>query len=256
MSYGIQIKNASDKVILDSDEGSPVLVQVRNGTFTPLQNRHNVGTGYTVSQETSYASLASSPTLLHSDTIIAHRNTSGYLGHDVRSGTDGINPGIFATTSAGSPVVKWVQIKGINASGLSNHNSGYGLNVFDGTGTAVSNLLFSTNATSALQIVEVGTFDPPAGAGNYYKDITINSTEEHYALISTSAFWLQDIILFNSGAIVKEQLACYEYIYSGTTLQTIRLHSALYDYGGNASSVTITRIDNPSRIFIIFKIRS
>ena len=255
MSYGIKVINANNRVVLNSEEGSPMLVPQREGTWTSTNNRHGVGSGYVGSRIITYASRASNPTLLYSDTILATRSSSGYLSHDVRSGLSGsANSGIFATPGSG----KWMQVKGVNASGISNHNTGYGLNVFDGTGTAASDLLFSTNASSSLQIVSIGNFTPPTGSANYYKDVVINSSEEHWILLSTSAFWMQDIVLPSGGGTFREQLASYEYRYTGTTsnLETIRIHSALYNWGGGSSNAVITRREEDNRIYIIFKKRS
>ena len=245
MAYGIKVFNEDNRVILDSSENRPMLIKKRGGSYTPNQSENS---GPTTGKK--YSTLASSPTLLSYNPIFVHRTASGYIGHEFTSGGTGnveANKNIWATTGG---TVNWMEIAPTSAAGITAFNSGYGLNVFDGLGTSTTNLLFTSAAANSLEITNVGYFNPSASA--LYTDIGINSTVPHYVLLNTSSR-----ILFAGGGgpagfVQQHQLECYEYIYSGSTLQTIRLHSQRINLI-NSSSV---RLANVNRAYIIAKLRT
>ena len=211
MAYGIKVTNVDGRVILDSSENRPMLIKTRNGTAS-------VGT-------TTFASLASSPAITFNDMLFVRRTANGVLAED--GSLTGTGRGIYAS-SGGS--LTWLEAKAISASGITGFNSGYGLNVFDGVGTATTNLLFTTAAANSLEVVSIGTFEMPGST--YFKDVPIvDGTVPHYVLLTGT--WRFLLVLPKTqvnSAFNQEVLRGYEYIYSGSTLTKIRLWNASIDH--------------------------
>ena len=234
MAYGIKVLNTSNRVILDSSENSPILIKVRNGTAS-------VGT-------TSFASLASSPAISFNDMIFARRTASGKIAED--GSLYGTTRGIYAS-SGGS--LQWLEVKALSASAITGFNSGYGLNVYDGGGTALSNLMFTTAASNSIEVVSVGTFEMPGTT--YYKDVPIvDGTAPHYILITGT--WRFHLVLpqtFVTPATNQEVFRGYEYIYTGSTLTKIRLWNSVTNNLANP----ISNFGFDSQVgYVIAKLRS
>ena len=235
MTYGIKITNVDNRVVLDSSENRPILIKTRNGTTS-------VGTN-------SFASLTSSPALSFNDMIFARRTASGKIAED--GSLSGTSRGIYAS-SGGS--LEWLEAKAINASGITGFNSGYGLNIFDGAGTATSNLLFTTAAANSMEIVSIGTFEMPGSS--YYKDVPIVAgTVPHFILITGT--WRFHLVLTYEPGITSatnlEVFRGYEYIYTGTTLTKIRLWNSVTNNLANP----ISNFGFDSQVgYVIAKLRS
>jgi len=235
MAYGIKVTNVDGRVILDSSENRPMLIKTRNGTAS-------VGT-------TTFASLASSPAITFNDMLFVRRTANGVLAED--GSLTGAGRGIYAS-SGGS--LTWLEAKALNVSAVSNHTSGYGLNVFDDSGnTAAANLLFTTAAGNSLEVVSIGTFEMPGST--YFKDVPIvDGTVPHYVLLTGTFRYL--LVLSQTQvnpAFNQEVLRGYEYIYSGSTLTKIRLWNASINYLANPT--TYFGLDNQVA-YVIVKLRS
>lgn len=234
MAYGVKVTNVDGRVILDSSENRPMLIKTRNGTTS-------VGTN-------SFASLTSSPALSFNDLLFVRRTASGKVAED--GSLSGTSRGIYA--SAGGSL-EWLEVKAINASGITGFNSGYGLNVFDGAGTATTNLLFTTAAANSMEIVSIGTFEMPGSS--YYKDVPIVSgTVPHFILITGT--WRFHLVLSQTdvtSATNLEVFRGYEYIYTGSTLTKIRLWNA--STNNLANPVSNFGLDNQVG-YVIAKLRS
>ena len=235
MAYGIKVTNVDGRVILDSSENRPMLIKTRNGTAS-------VGT-------TTFASLASSPAITFNDMLFVRRTANGALAED--GSLTGAGRGIYAS-SGGS--LTWLEAKALNASAVSNHTSGYGLNVFDDSGnTAAANLLFTTTAANSLEVVSIGTFEMPGST--YFKDVPIiDGTVPHYVLLTGTFRYL--LVLPQTDvtpATNQEVLRGYEYIYSGSTLTKIRLWNASINHLANPT--TYFGLDNQVA-YVIVKLRS
>ena len=234
MAYGVKVTNVDGRVILDSSEDRPMLIKTRNGTTS-------VGTN-------SFASLTSSPALSFNDLLFVRRTASGKIAED--GSVSGTSRGIYAS-SGGS--LQWLEVKALSASAITGFNSGYGLNVYDGGGTALSNLMFTTAASNSIEVVSVGTFEMPGTT--YYKDVPIvDGTAPHYILITGT--WRFHLVLpktFVTSAINQEVFRGYEYIYTGSTLTKIRLWNASTNY--RATPVSNYGLDSQTA-YMIVKLRS
>jgi hypothetical protein len=186
--------------------------------------------------------------------LFVRRTASGFISED--GGYSGSGRAIYASANGS---LTWFEAKAINASSIPNHDSGYGLNVFDGGGTAAANLLFSTNVQNAVEVVAIGDFVLPGST--YIKDIPIiDQTEPHYILI-TSTFRFRFITTaipeLGMQATDFENFRGYEYIYSGSNLTKIRIWNAIIDRGrAYQSQDSYQAAPDIQAAYIIVKLRS
>lgn len=250
MAHGIKVKNQDGKVILDSSENRPILVKTRTGTASM-----STGSGLSLSAVT-FASLTTNPALSFNDMIFVHGTQNCFLAEDGSASNTG--RGIHAQ---GGGSLKWFEAKSVNASSIANHKSGYGLNVYDTSGnTAASNLLFSTQVSSSIEIVSIGNFSSIAnGTGSAgYVDVSItDGTVDHYILIAGTyryyIYWAYNNNAPFLGSMNLEVKRGYEFKYTNNVLTTIRLWSASIDYDQNPDRV----YGLPSTAaYVIVKLRS
>jgi len=251
VAYGIKVLNVDGRVILDSSENKPILIKTRpSGIGTA-----NVSTSpnSNLSGGPTFAGLGNlSPALSFNDMIFVRRTASGFVSED--GGYSSSGRAIYAS---GGGSLTWFEAKAISASSISNHDSGYGLNVYDGSGTAAANLLFSTNAGNSLEVVAIGTFALPGSA--HYIDVPIvDQTVPHYILITaTFRFRYAQPAFLGGQATDIEQFRGYEYIYSSSNLTKIRIWNAIINRGrAYQTSDSYTAAPDVQAAYVIVKLRS
>jgi len=201
-TYGLKVYNGDNQVILDSDEGFATFIKTGGGTLgTNTGNLIDWPSGITVS-----------------DLFFMRLPGSGFVSNNFLADGTGTRQ-VYTNYTASQ---QWLEAAR-TTSNVSGFAGGYGLNVFDGSGVAESNLLFTTNATTALDIVTVGTYEDLVTENNTIKTISINSTEPHYVLINGSFRLYLDI--YSVGQF--EVRNGYQFNYSGTTLTSIDIESRL-----------------------------
>ena len=164
MSYGLKVFNGDGLTILDSSEGLSTFIKVDSNTISSTSSYPvNFPTGIDVTDL-----LFVQP---EANIFVSESYYNGSQRQIYRSGTSTLN---------------WIQADNTQGNFSSGFDTGYGLNVFDGTGTAASDLLFSSNTSQSIDIVAVGAY---ADLGsNTELQININSNEAHYVLINGSHF--------------------------------------------------------------------
>lgn len=197
MSYGLQVFNGDGLTILDSTEGKSTFIKVDNGNIASGIGGVNYPTGKD-----------------STDLIFVHPTNSAFVA--MTSTTTQIYRG--STTP-----LKWIEAADTQGSFSSGFDTGYGLNVFDGTGTAASDLLFSSNTSQSIDIVAVGSYSDLGN--NTELQININSSTEHYVLLNGSLFGQSTIIGFLGSGGTLRRMRGYEYSYSGSTLSYIKIIS-------------------------------
>ena len=203
MTYGLQVRNADNQIILDSSEGLATFIKTASGAVTPSNDLFAYPSGITTSH-LFFARIAG----------------DGFIGEHFYSTSNSDNEDDRQVFTDYSSSVQWLKAdKTIgNVSGFEDE---YGLNVFDGTGTGASDLLFSTNTSTAIDIVAVGDYDSLATNNWTSKRYLIGSTEPHYVLINGSLY-LKSNIPFVGWIVVTNG---YEFSYTGTTLDYIDILS-------------------------------
>ena len=208
-TYGLKIYNGDNQVILDSDEGFATFIKTGGGTLgTNTGTEIDWPSGITVS-----------------DLFFIKLPGSGFVANNFEASGSGTRQ-VYTTYTDSQ---QWLEADRTTSNVGTGFDDGYGLNVFDGSGVAESNLLFTTNATTALDIVTVGTYEELLTANNTIKTISINSTEPHYVLMNGSFRLHLDIYSVGQFEIKNG----YQFNYSGTTLTSIDIESRVV--GTNAA---------------------
>jgi hypothetical protein len=224
-TYGLKVYNGDNQVILDSDEGFATFIKTGGGTLGT-----NTGT------------LIDWPSSIYiSDLFFVRLPGSGFVANNFIAEYVNETRQIYTTYTASQ---QWLEAAR-TTSNVSGFADGYGLNVFDGSGVAESNLLFTTNTPTALDIVEVGTYDELLIANNTSKNITINSTEPHYVLMNGTFRLHLDIYAVGQFELKNG----YQFNYSGTTLNSIDIESKLIMPG-------YTPVIGGDATYMIIKLRS
>jgi len=253
VAYGVKVLNVDNRVILDSSENRPILIKARPSGIGTANVSSSPNTN--LSGGPTFAGLGNlSPALSFNDLIFVRRTASGFVSEDGGYSTSG-----RAIYASGGGSLTWFEAKALSASSISNHDSGYGLNVYDGSGTAAANLLFSTNAGNSLEVVAIGTFALPGSA--HYIDVPIvDQTVPHYILITGTfrfRFVQPAITEIGQQASDIEQFRGYEYIYSSSNLTKIRIWNAIIDRGrAYQSSDSYTAAPDVQAAYVIVKLRS
>ena len=220
-TYGLKVTNANNQTIIDSDEGLPHFIEVDSTTI-------NGGNNYEVDF----------PTNFEFNKLIFARPTSSC--DILEAGNTGGTRGFYR--SVPSAVIQLIKAD-VTTSNVSNFADGYGLNVFDGGGVAQSNLLFSTNTGSALDIRSVGNYSDLTQ--EHTINVIIDSTAPHYVLLPGSFRYYYSRTYggpWGGSSITIETLRGYKFNYTGTHLDSIDiLNKITYNgapsplsYGGGA----------------------
>ena len=229
-TYGLKVLNNSNQVIIDSDEGYPHFTEVDSTTI-------NGGTD----NEVTY------PTDFEFNKLVFARPTS--TCRIMEAGNTGGDRGFWR--SSASAVVQLLKAD-VTSGNVSNHDNGYGLNIFDGTGAAsASTLVFSTNVGSSLDIKAIGSYNSIAPNHTITYDAG-NSTEPHYVLLPGSFryYWSETYGGdFGGSSITQETNRGYKFNYSGNQLQSIDIMNkfihngtpAALFYGGGAYMIVKRR---------------
>jgi len=228
-TYGLKVKNTANQVIIDSDEGLAHLIEVDSTTI-------NGGNNY----EVTY------PTNFEFNKLVFARATSSCMLFE--SGNTGGDRGFYRSVPAA--VVQLIRVEA-TTSNVSNFDSGYGLNVFDGTDEAsAATLVFSTNVSSSLDIKSIGTYS--AMTQNHTTNVIIDSTDPHYVLLPGSFryYWSQTYSgPFGGASITIETNRGYKFNYTGNHLDSIDVFNkfiyngspAPLSYGGGAFMIVKLR---------------
>jgi hypothetical protein len=173
MTYGLEVKNSSGRTIVDSAQASSYLYASTHGTS---------------------ASASAFPTTGWSgtDLVIARPPSTSYNDKSVGKYAWG-NVWSYAPHAAANVV--WRELKSQASSSLS--PSGYGLVVYDGTGTASTDILFSAvDLSTTAELVASGKFTGTSGSGGedgYYTEFTMDSSLDkgrYYVLVTnTQSEW-------------------------------------------------------------------
>ena len=182
MAHGIQIFNSSGRVVIDTTQGLSILYATSSGTAT----------GNTDYPTTNYSGT---------DLIIARPASSavGSQGRGLarigRQWDGDWGPGLTAFPSGnngnGGGYVVWRELKAQSTADLS--VGGRGLVVYDGAGTASSNILFSaTDLDTTAQLMATGKWNGTSGTGGaegYYHEFSMDSSLDegrYYVLVSNA----------------------------------------------------------------------
>jgi hypothetical protein len=183
MAYGIRVINNSGRTVIDTAQGLSILYATSSGTAT----------GNTDYPTTNYSGT---------DLIIARPASSavGSQGRGLarigRQWDGDWGPGLTAfptnNNGNGGGYVVWRELKAQSTANLS--VGGHGLVVYDGAGTASTNILFSaTDLDTTAQLVATGKWNGTSGSGGpegYYHEFSMDSSLDegrYYVLVSNAA---------------------------------------------------------------------
>lgn len=191
MTYGISVKNSSGRTIIDSTEGGAFLFCNSHGTASASTG---AGTG-----GASGGTSNTFPAVNYSggNLIIARPNLTAATYANTRhrisiqtNGTWGRSQNGFPTTAEGGVV--WRELLSQKQAGIT--PSSYGLVVYDGAGTASSNILFSaTDLAVTAELVAIGTFTGTTQRlrtngkiAQFYTGVTMTESDKsrYYALVN------------------------------------------------------------------------
>ena len=211
MAYGLEVRNNNNQIILDSSEGLPTFIKVANGTTGTTGTNFNFPSGITPS-----------------NLLFMHVPGTGEVSEAFRFGTD--TRQIRTTYTASKD---WIKVD-VSTSNVSGFGSGYGLNVFDGTGVAAADLLFSTNTASAIDIVNVGTWNDLLPSTTERIVPITDPSSKHYVLINGSHY---GIFLLGALQYAYNNLTYngYKFTYSGSTLDSISIISRYVTFYGTST---------------------
>tara|TARA_B100000927_G_C16335252_1_gene416986 strand:- start:109 stop:786 length:678 start_codon:yes stop_codon:yes gene_type:complete len=207
MSYGLKVFNGDGLTILDSSEGLSTFIKTNTGTISSGSGTVNFPTGIDVT-----------------DLFFVRPTSNIFIAESAISGSRQIY-------RSGTSVLDWFEADNTLGNFSSGFDTGYGLNVFDGTGTAASDLLFSSNTAQSLDIVAVGSYSDLGS--NTELQININSSTPHYGLLNGSLFGSGTVTGYLGGGGTIERKRGYEYSYSGSTLSYIKIVSTFAYPGSN-----------------------
>jgi hypothetical protein len=205
MSYGIEILNNNDRIVIDTNYANFGFLSTSLSTATP---------------GSSYPGLAGT---VSSDLIVARANNTAN-GLVSRS----INSASWATSLEGAAsTTRYYAIRRFDSLNPSTA-SGYGFAVYNTS----SNVIFTSNITKNFEIVAVGTFNSfvsntiqlnfPSNTGwysnfdKYY--VVVNNTRAQYELIPSGV-----------GFYAKFYRVCYNYLWANSTHGRITVTSYNYD---------------------------
>ena len=230
--YGLKVFNGDNKLILDSTEGFPTFIKTAGGTLgTVTSNAVNYPSGVTIG-----------------DLFFVRLPGNGFVAEKFYSGTGARQ---LYTTYTGSQ--QWLKADR-TTSNVANHTNGYGLNVFDGTGTAESDLLFSTNATTALDIAAAGTWNFTSGETELIHNVPAQwSQTDHYVLINGSVYSEDSTNILGSPVPVIFKLG-FEFNYNNNALTNITLQGSI-ETNGNGG-VSFGGVGSLFSSFMIVRLRS
>ena len=224
--YGLKVYNGSNKLILDSTEGLPTFIKVDNGTLGTVTNN-----------------LVDYPgSITIGDLFFVRLPGNGFIAENYYSGS-GTRKIYTSYTSS----QEWIKLDK-TTSNVSNHTDGYGLNVFDGTGTDASDLLFSTNTTSAIDIAAIGSWSDMEDDNLTEVVYTCPaewSQTNHYVLLNGTFYTTgsEDTPWGPASWTVKMG---YEFNYSNNTLTNIKMQAdtsgAALSTGGVTNTYMIVRL--------------
>lgn len=204
MSYGLEVFNGDGLTILNSSEGLSTLIKINSNT---------------ISSSSSYP--VNFPTGIDATNLFFVQPTASIFVSEFHFNT--VTRQIYRSGTSG---LDWIEAGNTQGNFSSGFDTGYGLNVFDGTGTAAADLLFSSNTSQSIDIVAVGAY-ADLGA-NTSLQININSSTPHYVLINGSHYGFFNVVGFGS----FENKRGYEYTYAadGTTISNIKIISTQASY--------------------------
>jgi len=222
MTYGLKVFNGDNQTVIDSRDSASSLLKVASGNVTGGNFAYPSGVAV---GDLFFVRLPSSGTIAENMLIFGNSRT-------VYSTVTGSKPWIKASTMAGN---------------VSNHESGYGLNVFTSAGTAASNLIFSTIPGEALDVIAVGSYNSISGTS---LQVSINSTAPHYVLIPGTIYYFYPGGSWPANFPMLVQVS-YTFTYSGSTLSSISVNK--YINTGGASN---TPISYGNQSYMIIRLRS
>lgn len=203
MAYGLQVHNADGQIILDSSEGLATFIKTTSGAVTPSNDLFTYPSGITTSH-LFFARIAG----------------DGFIGEHFYSVTNSSNEDDRQVFTDYSSSVQWLKADKTTGN-VSGFADAYGLNVFDDQGVASTNLLFSSNTSTSLDIVAVGTYDSLKTNSWTSKRYLIDSTEPHYVLINGSLYLKYNVPYVGWLTVTNG----YEFSYTGSTLDYIDILS-------------------------------
>jgi hypothetical protein len=170
MGYGLVIKNAAGRTVIDTDKGESLLY---------------AGNPYTASAGTTYPK----PSWGGSNLILARPSTAGYSGKTVSRYSWGGNWALAQTGAA--PTVTWRELRAQSEDNIS--PSGYGLLLYGPGGQNPGNVILSATDLDATAIlVAEGQFDGSYGGGGnagYYTEVPMDPNLKrgsYYALVTNT----------------------------------------------------------------------
>jgi hypothetical protein len=230
--YGLKVYNGSNRLILDSTEGFATFIKTGGGTLgTVTSNAVDYPSGITIG-----------------DLFFVRLPGNGFIAEKYYSGSGTRQ---LHTTYTGSQ--QWIKADK-TTSNVSSHTDGYGLNVFDGTGTAESDLLFSTNATTALDIAAVGGWNFSSGEIEVEYDCPDQwSQTDHYVLINGSLHSESIISIFGGNYPITVDMG-YEFNYDNNALDNIKMKAYIYTEG--LGTEPIPAVASALTTYMIVRLRS
>jgi len=168
MTYGIRVKNSSGKTIIDSTEGGAFLFCNSHGTAVASSGSGTLNQNpFPVANYSGGNLIIARPNLTASN----YENTRYRISIQT-NGSWGRSGNGFPTGTQGGIV--WRELLSQKQAGLT--PSSYGMVVYDGAGTASSNILFSaTDLAVTAELVAIGTF-----TGTTIRRRTNNSIAQYY----------------------------------------------------------------------------
>ena len=182
MSYGFQVYNSSGRAVIDTVQGLSLLYATDSGTATANNDFPTTswsGSDLIIARPAD-SSLGGSNSTYRPR---LSRNVNGKWGK-------GLTGFPNANNGRGGGYVVWRELKAQSTANLT--PSGRGLVVYDGAGTASSNVLFSaTDLDATAALVATGKFNgTDTGAINgYYTEFTMDSSLDegrYYAIVSNA----------------------------------------------------------------------
>lgn len=234
MSYGIEIINTNDRILID--ENYPHLEFI---TTTP--------DSYTMTNTTS--AFTGNANQQAGDLILgrAATNTNGWIGGQGLVGGQWGRDGPYGPPPASTVLFHLVRNM---ASVRTASTSGYGLEVYGSNGTDV---YFSSNISKGLDIVEVGSFNSVSAGAEYFRypaSGNLSNFDKHYCVLNNGMY---DEILTSGfpNIAYTTYIVGYQYNWVTSTTGYFNIGSWYQTYYTQTFQTVITRINVPFHYMIL-----
>lgn len=229
MSYGIEILNNNDRILIDENYPHVNFQSTTASSYTMTSSNPGAFTG-------NANELASDLVLGRADT-----NVNGWIGRgfniagNSKWGIDG------PYGPAPASVILFYLVRNLSSL-LSAATSGYGMEVYGSNGTDV---YFSSNISKGLDIVEVGSFNSLAAGAEYFRypaSGTLSDFHKHYCVLNNTLY-TEILTAARPDFQYTTYIRGYQYNWSTSTTGFFNIGSWYQTYNTGNGQITNVRPD-------------